>query len=307
MANDPKQQKTAILGDVPPEVQQALNKGRPQSAPVSSSQATMMMDSAQHPSAQGPAPGQPVQRQMVVPTMMQQRPSGELPQVRKPRKQSTAGRWIAGPIIAAVFAGGTVAIAHVAIPYGPNSSLGGKKPQGHLRLQTDPPGATVTVDGKPWNHFTPTLVDGDIGSTLHIGFKLDGYEPKETDVYISEGEHPFNTKLTPSASKPAPPPSDSVASARDPKEHHHHSSSSSSSSSKPVKEEGHGSINIKVRPWAIVYVDGTRLRQTPVTDYQLGAGKHVIELVNEGKNRREKIGVTLKNGETQSIERDWDK
>ena len=40
-------------------------------------------------------------------------------------------------------------------------------------------------------------------------------------------------------------------------------------------------------------VDGTRLRQTPVRDFELPAGKHTIELVNEGKNRREKVQVTI--------------
>ena len=41
--------------------------------------------------------------------------------------------------------------------------------------------------------------------------------------------------------------------------------------------------------------------------YKLPSGKHVIELVNEGKNRREKIEVNLKPGEEQEIKRDWDK
>ena len=62
-----------------------------------------------------------------------------------------------------------------------------------------------------------------------------------------------------------------------------------------------------MRPWAIVFVDKQRLRQTPINDYSLPSGKHVIELVNEGKNRREKIEVTLKPGEEQEIKRDWDK
>jgi len=292
MANDPKPpQKTAILGDMPPEVAQAVQK-RGQQAPQSG-QATMMMDSSH------PAPGQPVQRQMVVPTVMQQRPTGGIAPVRKARKQSTAGRWIAGPIVAAVFAGGTMAIAHVALPYGPNSSLGGKKPQGHLRLQTDPAGASVTVNGTPWTHFTPTVVDGDIGSTMHIIFKLDGYETKEADVYISEGEHPFSAKLA--ATAKAPPPVE----AAQPAEHHHHHSSTTPA--KPPTEKGEASVTIKVRPWAIVYVDGTRLRQTPVTDYKMAAGKHTVELVNEGKNRREKIQLQLKDGESKSIELDWDK
>lgn len=254
----------------------------------------MMMDAAQHP-----APGMMPQRQVVVPTMMRERPSGQLPPVRKPKKDSTWGRWIAGPLIAAGVAAGTAALANVVLPIKSKTEKAALKPQGHLRLQTDPPGASVTVNGANWSHFTPTVIDGDIGATLHVGFKLDGYAPKEADVYVTEGEHPFSVKLDTQVKAPPTVESPPV------KEHHHHSSSSST---KPPKEEGgDGSITIHVRPWAIVYVDGTRLRQTPVQDFKLKAGKHTIELFNEGKNRREKIQIQVKTGESQEINRDWDK
>jgi hypothetical protein len=307
MASPPKDQKTAILQDVPPEVASAQRTqsgpssrapaGAPPAAP-SSSAATMMMDAAQHP-----APGVQPQRQVVVPTMMRDRPSGALPPVRKPKKDSTWGRWLAGPLIAAGVAAGTAAIANVVAPIHAKTEKGGGgavKPQGHLRLQTDPPGASVTVNGVNWTHFTPTMIDGDIGATLHVQFKLDGYASKEADVYVTEGEHPFSVKLEAQAKPPAP-----VEPATPVKEHHHHSSSSTAKA--PKEEGGEGSITIHVRPWAIVYVDGTRLRQTPVQDFKLKAGKHAIELFNEGKNRREKIQIQVKAGESQEISRDWDK
>ena len=67
--------------------------------------------------------------------------------------------------------------------------------------------------------------------------------------------------------------------------------------------------HLGVRPAAvgIVYVDGTRLRQTPVQTYELPAGKHVLELVNDPKGKREKMLITLKPGEAQEIKKDWDK
>ena len=59
-----------------------------QSGPLSGA-STVMLDSAQH------AP-----RQQVTPTMMKERPRDNLPPMRRPQKESTMGRWIAGPIIA---------------------------------------------------------------------------------------------------------------------------------------------------------------------------------------------------------------
>ena len=291
MASPPKEQKTAILQDAPPEVAQARSQ-----QPPPSSAATMMLDAQQHA-----VPGGTPQRQMVVPTMMRDRPSGQLAPVPKPQRESTIGRWIAGPIISLIVAAGTAALAHVIMPpKGKNVPVPGK-PQGHVRLQTDPPGATVTVNGVNWSHFTPTVIDGDINSTVHIGFKLDGYQPNDTNILVLEGEHTVTVKLEAAPKQAPPPPTDTTTSKEH--EHHHHGSTA-----KPGKEEtGEGMITIRVRPWAIVYVDGSRLRQTPVTDFKLKAGKHTIELVNEGKNRREKIPLQVKAGDSTNIERDWDK
>ncbi|HWE31352.1 MAG TPA: hypothetical protein VHB97_25280, partial [Polyangia bacterium] len=152
--------------------------------------------------------------------------------------------------------------------------------------------------------FTPTVVEGEIGATLKLTFMADGYATKEEEVYVAAGEVPFNVKLlpvAPAAPAPAAPAAPAPEAAAPAHEHHH------SSAAKPKEPVGTATISIAVRPWAIVFVDKQRLRQTPINDYSLPSGKHVIELVNEGKNRREKIEVTLKPGETQDIHRDWDK
>jgi hypothetical protein len=181
------------------------------------------------------------------------------------------------------------------------------KVAGKLRLNTDPPGAAVSIDGKPFPHFTPTEYEGDVGTTVKVAFKLDGYQPKEEEVVISKGEHPFNAKLEPAVveKKPEPPPAPApppvVAAA--PSEHHHHHSDHSA----PKQAAGKATISVFVRPWAIVYVDGARLRQTPVQAYEVSSGKHTLELVNDGKAKREKIPLQLKPGESQEIRRDWDK
>lgn len=304
MASDPKDAKTVMAeapkvdaktvsgpapssamggGLPPPPAPPPPAAGPPPGGPVLSSQKTMMMD----PAAQ--------QKQVVVPTMMRERPTDGLPAMRKPRREIAWGRWIAGPIVAAIFAGATFAAAPSVLP---RLGIGPKpppppKPQGRLRLNSDPPGASILLDGKVFPHFTPTVVEGDVGATLHVTFKLDGYNPKEADVYIADGEHAFGAKLE-RAAPPPPVPAPAPA----PVKHHE---------SKPKEPEGFGTISVFVRPWAIVYVDGTRLRQTPVQSFKLPAGKHVIELVNEGKNRREKVQLQLKPDAAEEIRRDWDK
>jgi hypothetical protein len=291
-----KPQKTQLLTDAPPEVQAAIDRQNNQSAQPQQGQSTVMLDApnvAQAPSGGG--------RQVVVPTMMQQRPAGSLPPVGR-RKSGGVGRWIAGPLISIGVAAGTAALAGVVMP--PKAKIVAPPPKvlGKLQLSTDPPGASVTIDGKPFPHFTPTDVEAEVGSTVRIGLKLDGYQPKEEEVAMASGERPMSFKLE-KAAPSTPPPVAPVAPVASKHDHH-----STTTTPKPPKEAvGKGTLNVFVRPWAIVYVDGARLRQTPVQNYELGSGKHVIELVNDPKGKREKLNITLKPGESQEIRKDWDK
>jgi hypothetical protein len=285
MADD-KKQKTLFLDDA-----SAASPPAKHAQPLSA-QSTMMLDAAQvPPSAAAPvaAPGRVG--------------ATTLPPVARP---FAWGRWLLGPLIAAVVATGTVFGAGVVMPRN-RKPVVVVKPTGRLRVNSDPVGASILVDGRRHPRFTPTVVEGEIGATLKLTFMVDGYATKEEEVYVAEGEHPFNVKLV--ASTPAPAPAAPEAAApvpaapeAVPSSHHEHHSSS-----KPKEPAGTAMISIAVRPWAIVYIDKQRLRQTPINDYTLPAGKHVIELVNEGKNRRDKIEVTLKPGEQQDIKRDWDK
>lgn len=279
MADD-KKQKTLFLDDAAPPPPAA-------GAPLSN-QKTMMLDSA----APAAAP-----RPVVVPTMMKHPPSQPLPPLSRPRPPSTWGRWVAGPLLAAGVAAATVFVAGRVMPR-PARGATVQKPQGRLRVNTEPPGASIFVDGKRVPHFTPTVIEGDVGATLKLRFSMDGFQPQDAEVYVGAGEHAFAVKLKPVAAPPAPVTA--PAPPPPPLRHEHHAPR--------VKEPvGTATISVFVRPWAIVFVDKQRLRQTPVQGYQIPSGKHTIELVNEGKNRREKIELNLKPGETQEIRRDWDK
>ncbi len=103
---------------------------------------------------------------------------------------SGVGRWIAGPILAAIVGVLTLYIAGMV-----SSGASTAKNRGRLRLSSDPDGATVFVDGKVHPHPTPTVIEGEIGATLRVGFRLDGYLEREADVFVGEGERPFRAKL----------------------------------------------------------------------------------------------------------------
>jgi hypothetical protein len=243
---------------------------------------------------------------MVVPTMMQQAPQQPLPPMQRPPRRAAWGRWVVGPLLSIVVAAGTVYAAALVMPKPkPGTVSPSGKLLGKLRVNTTPPGASVLVDGKRHPRFTPTVIDGEVGATLKLTFNADGYQSKEAEVYVAEGEHPFNVKLDPLAAPTPEPVPEAVAPVVAPKKQHH-----SSAKPAPAKEPavtGSATLSVKGRPWASVFVDKQRLKQTPTGGYTLPAGKHVIELVNEGKNRREKIEVNMKPGDEQDIRRDWDK
>lgn len=319
MSSDPKDQKTAILQEAPPEVSKAAPEqktmmasapvvsqgggmasglppppappppgGAPPPATPVSNQATVMLSAP--PVAKGP------ERKAVVPTVMREgrgdtRP---LPPVHRPRREAAWGRWIAGPLIAIVVAAGTAALARVVMPPKPKGPV--VKPQGRLKVNSKPPAASVIVNGRTHPHFTPTVIEADVGATLHLVFKLDGYADKEADVYVAEGERAFAVALDKRGTPPAPAPDPAPSPSR--KERR--------ASPAPKEPAGKGTITVKVRPWAIVYVDGSRLRQTPINNFELPAGKHQIELVNDAKGRREIIQVDLKPGAAEELSRDWD-
>lgn len=288
------------------------------------------------------------------------------------------GKWIGGFFLMLVSAAGTAGAAHFALPLKPKVVAPPPKQIGKVKLVTEPEGATISVDGKNVPRFTPTTVEGEVGATLKVVLKLDGYKTKEVDVVVASAEeNPFNTTLekeekvaaapaggdtkTAADTKPADTkaadgktdskdakdtkpadtkaadakPADTkasdtkskdtkaadtkatdtkVATAKpDKKDSGSSSSSSSSTSSKktekaatPAPGGSQGTVSIFVRPWAIVFVDGRRIRQTPIQAYGLSAGKHTLELQNDTKGKREKIQINVEAGASQEIRRDWD-
>ncbi|HEX5754055.1 MAG TPA: protein kinase [Archangium sp.] len=57
-----------------------------------------------------------------------------------------------------------------------------------------------------------------------------------------------------------------------------------------------GSLEFRIRPYAIVWVDGKRLGQTPLPPYELPAGKHMVQLVNEEQGKHITLQVEIQAG-----------
>jgi hypothetical protein len=305
MAGD-KDQKTAILSEMPPDVAAAINRGQ-----QGGQQQRTMAVGAPAPAPGGDAGGSPrtvmldahaqAPRSAPVPESMRNRPEGgALPPMARPPSQSTWIRWVVGPVISIVVAIGTAALARVVMPQKSIAPPAVPKKMGKLRLTTDPAGASITVDGRAYPRFTPTTYEGVVGTNPHIVFKFDGFDDYELDAEIKdETEKPLAVKMVKTVEK-APEPTPVAKPEKPEKKPHEHTP-------KPPKETGTGTISIRARPWAIVYVDGARLKQTPILDYSLSAGKHTIELLNEPKGKRQKHVVVIKAGANPEINEDFSK
>jgi hypothetical protein len=238
----------------------------------------------------------------------------------RPRpRPSTRGRWVGGPIVALIVAVLTTWVAGLVNPA--HSQV---RNVGRLRLSTDPEGAAVLVDGKVQPKVTPTLIEGEIGATLHVTFKLDGYLDKDTDVFIGEGERPFRAKLEHHEIAPAPDMALAIVPPTpvnlDPtprvapvdhgghKKNRDHTAVAVPSSDPIVPAFGStGTLSVHVLPWAIVYVDGAKIRQTPLDAQPFAAGMHVVELVNEQLHKKEKVNLQIRANGHEEIRRDWEK
>ena len=231
-----------------------------------------------------------------------------LPPVRAAVKQVAWGRWVLGPGIAIGVAFATAQLAGVLFPV--TASGHTVTHIGRLRLNSEPPGAQVRIDGKRLPGVTPTVVEGEVGfdaaCALHarrVRIQRGRGLHRRRGAPVCRQARSAGAAAVRAADsgfrpEPVPDPHPAVRPAEGDR-HHHHSA---------VKEPiGLGTLSVFVRPWAIVYVDGTRLRQTPVQNFELPAGPHILELVNDGKNRREKISLQLRPGVLQEIRRDWDK
>ena len=64
---------------------------------------------------------------------------------------------------------------------------------------------------------------------------------------------------------------------------------------------GTGTLRVNTQPWSQVFVDGRLIGNTPQMNIPLPAGRHTITLVNPEFNIRERVSVTVRAGETETL------
>ncbi len=79
------------------------------------------------------------------------------------------------------------------------------------------------------------------------------------------------------------------------------------SSSSFTEESKQGFLNVNVKPWAEVEVDGAKVGTTPIRKLKLKAGTRRIRLENAPLNFVEEIVVNLKTGKSAVINREISK
>lgn len=303
MASEPSDHKTSILPAVGAPTETAPAPVAPPPAAPSggplSGQSTVMLEAVSLPPPRASRPT-PAPSSVVTPPPTTGRFERMGPRFEAP-PAAPWGHWLAGPLLAVVVAIATTLLLRVVWPLGGHAKPVVAEP-GRLKLVSDPPNATITVDGNVLPHFTPTSIEANVGATLKVSFKLDGYTPKEEEVYIAPGEHSFSVKLQPMVAAPPPP----VVTPEPPPAEVKPAATVAADHKKKRRASGPGTISVFVKPWAIVFVDGTRLRQTPLADFKLASGSHEIELVNESKHQRERITVEVRPGTVQEIRRNWE-
>ena len=129
-----------------------------------------------------------------------------------------------------------------------------------LRVITRPPGATVSVDGKPRGVAPLTIPDLPADRKVRVKAYLEGRRPYDQQVTLEPGatlilqpELPL-LRATPAKKKRPRRP----------------------------RPTGYGTLSVNTEPWSVVYVDGARVGNTPLMRHRLPVGRHTVKLVNPG-------------------------
>ena len=279
-------------------------------------------------------------------------------------------KWIIGPAIALIIGLLTTAVANRLWP--PEQGVVGGpsilSPSRKLKIITDPPGASVEVNGKALDAKTPTEVKGDVGATAKLKITLAGFDPIEMRVLFAKDERPplnirmpklgstkaktadpsqFDTKVgvqetedgdktaktddksaktddkSAKTAKTEPEEDDKkgkkvkkdkVAKAEEEddddkkgKKSKKDKADKADKGDKTAAKKEKSTLTVTVRPWAIVFVDGKKIQQTPLRDFAISPGAHTILLVNDSKGKRESIKVKVSAGEkVPPITRTWE-
>jgi serine/threonine-protein kinase len=158
---------------------------------------------------------------------------------------------------------------------------------GTIELVTEPPGATVVLDGKPQPGVTPlTLAELASGVEHLIRVSLEGYQEEATSVKVEPGATaPVKLALKAKAA-PVPEPEPVAV--------------EQSKGKKGKKEGSTGEVEISSSPPADLFLGAKKLGRTPTT-VKLPAGKVSLTFVNRELDLRQTASVNVETkGKTQA-------
>jgi len=184
-----------------------------------------------------------------------------------------------------------------------------------LLVESIPAGAHVAVDGVQQKQPTPFRSTSLAQGEHRVEVSLEGYRAQQLTARLVPGQNNMlSVVLEPEQpvvpDKPVPPvvPPDAGAPdarrdpGREPRTNPGHTNRT------PREPRGNGVINITASPWAYISIDGKRLpKPTPIANYELSAGTHVVEANNPNLKKRSSQKVTVKQGKSINVAFDLSK
>ena len=210
--------------------------------------------------------------------------------------------------------------------------------QGYLNITSSPPGAAITVGGKPLGPAPISHVPVGGGQPHTVGATLPGYDPverlvdvdsnatvdvalelekerhetgwltldtvPEATVYLDRGRALGTTPLK-RVKVPAGLLSLRLVNKKKGLDYTEKLRVAQDQDLKKTVRVPKGRLKVVVTPWANVYVDGLKVGQTPMAPRRLFAGRHEVRLINDKLGKDEKQVIVIRPGEDTRIRRSW--
>jgi hypothetical protein len=160
-----------------------------------------------------------------------------------------------------------------------------------VAFDTSPRGARVTLlcgtDRKNVG-LTPVSDKNDTSKDCRVNFHKEGYEDTTVALEYPPGLEKYNFPLL------AMKKLDEGRRTSGSREESEEGSSSGSS-------QRTGTLSVQTRPWSKVYVDGKFIKNTPVVNFEIRAGKHTVTVKNPSYNIDKTFKVVIKPGKPNTL------
>jgi serine/threonine-protein kinase len=153
-----------------------------------------------------------------------------------------------------------------------------------LFIDSDPPGAVLTMDGRYVGTAPLTLTEVALGPHKVVTTAV-GHEPNDVLVKIDRAGEKTNILVS---LKPAAAPVEVADGGESPGDVN-------------TAARARGRLRLATTPWAEVYLGNRKLGETPLVGTVLPAGKHTLRLYNPEKKLERTIMVEIKAGQTLSL------